>query len=88
MANAPSSAGTSDTRVDRPEEGLPGVATKNTGLGYPENPTANPPTRASFDAGEARGSRRPQPKANIDTSGTSGLTPDADVKRGEPGAWA
>lgn len=77
---APASAGTEDVRVDRPEEGLPGVATV-------DNPTANPPTRATFDAGLAHGLRQPKPRAVIDTSGTSGLTPDADVKRGEPNAW-
>lgn len=74
------SGGTTDTRVDRPEEGLPGLATV-------ANPSANPPTRASFDAGSTSGSKRSTPKAVVDTSGTSGLTPDADVKRGEPSAW-
>jgi hypothetical protein len=49
MAGPPlGDAGTTDTRVDRPEEGLPGVA--NT-----DNPTANPPSRATFDAGLATG---------------------------------
>lgn len=76
-----SSAGTRDTRVDRPEEGLPGLATV-------ENPTANPPSRASFDAAQANGFRSPKPKAVIDTTQTSGLTPDNDLKRGEPNAWA
>jgi hypothetical protein len=80
MANAPSSAGTTDTRVDRPEEGLPGVANV-------ANPTANPPSRGSFDAGLAHGSRRPKPVAQIDTTQTSGLQPSDDVKRGEPSAW-
>ena len=77
---SPSSAGTRDTRVDRPEEGLPGVATV-------ENPSANPPSRATFDAGSTSGNRRPQPRAVIDTSGTSGLLPSDDLKRGEPNAW-
>jgi hypothetical protein len=74
------SAGTTDTRVDRPDEGLPGLAT--TAL-----PTANPPTRGTFDAGEARGLIQSRPAATIDTSGTSGLTPDQDLKRGTPSAW-
>jgi len=73
-------AGTIDTRVDRPEEGLPGVATV-------DNPTANPPTRASFDAGIASTYKRPTPQAVIDTTQTSGLAPDQDIKRGTPGAW-
>jgi hypothetical protein len=77
---APASAGTTDTRVDRPEEGLPGVANV-------ANPTANPPTRATFEAGKATGYRRPKPRAVIDTTQTSGLTPDQDIKRGEPASW-
>jgi len=77
---APKSAGTDDTRVDRPDEGLPGLATKS-------NPTANPATRGSFDRGTAGGFRQPKPKAVIDTSGTSGLQPGDDTKRGEPNAW-
>jgi hypothetical protein len=80
MANAPASAGTTDTRVDRPDEGLPGLANV-------ANPSANPPTRASLDTARANTYRRPLPRAVIDTSGTSGLTPDADIKRGEPLAW-
>jgi len=73
-------AGTIDTRVDRPEEGLPGVATV-------DNPTANPATRASFDAGLAHGYTKPRATANIDTTQTSGLAPDQDIKRGQPAAW-
>lgn len=75
-----SSAGTTDTRVDRPDEGLPGVANI-------DNPTANPPSRASFDANLATGRTQPKVVANIDTSGTSGLQPGADTKRGQPAAW-
>jgi hypothetical protein len=86
MASGQNSAGTADARVDRPDEGLPGLATQAT-LGYPLNATANPPTRGTFDAGEARGLINSKPAANIDTSGTSGLTPDADLKRGTPSAW-
>lgn len=77
---APAGAGTKDTRVDRPEEGLPGLATT-------DNPTANPATRSSFDRGTAHGLRQPKPRAVIDTSGTSGLQPGDDTKRGEPNAW-
>lgn len=80
MAATVGNAGTKDTRVDRPEEGLPGLATTS-------NPTANPPSRASFDAGLAHGLRRNTPAANIDTTQTSGLTPDQDIKRGNPSAW-
>jgi hypothetical protein len=80
MASSSKSAGTKDTRVDRPDEGLPGLATTT-------NPTANPPSRATLDAAIAENYRQPLPKANIDTSGTSGLTPDQDIKRGEPAAW-
>ncbi len=74
------SAGTRDTRVDRPDEGLPGLATV-------ENPTANPPTRATLDSQLATGRRQPKPSAVIDTSGTSGLIQSEAVKRGEPNAW-
>jgi len=74
------SAGTKDTRVDRPDEGLPGVATTS-------NPTANPPTRANTDTGRASGLRSPKPRAVIDTSGTSRNQPADDLKRGEPAAW-
>ena len=80
MAANTGDAGTKDVRVDRPEEGLPGVATTS-------NPTANPPSRASFDAGLAHGFERPVPKAVIDTTQTSGLAPDQDIKRGNPAAW-
>jgi hypothetical protein len=82
-------AGTSDTRVDRPEEGLPGLATTT-------NPTANPPTRATFDAGlSVAGSNslsnkapgRERPSAQIDTTQTDGLPMDQSIKRGQPAAW-
>jgi len=85
MANAPASAGTYDSRVDRPEEGLPGLAEQ--GPGSHNNPSANPPTRSNLDTARANTYRRPLPRAVIDTSGTSGLTPDQDIKRGEPAAW-
>lgn len=81
-------AGTTDTRVDRPEEGLPGLATV-------ANPTANPPTRATFDAGISgvggditkKGSGRERPSAQIDTTQTDGLPMDQSIKRGQPSAW-
>jgi hypothetical protein len=74
------SAGTRDNRVDRPDEGLPGVASV-------ENPTANPPTRATLERQLSHGFRQPKPRAVIDTSGTSGILPSDDLKRGEPNAW-
>jgi hypothetical protein len=80
MASSAKSAGTTDTRVDRPDEGLPGIATVS-------NPTANPPTRATLETAKASSYSLPKPVANIDTSGTSGNQPGADVKRGEPNAW-
>jgi hypothetical protein len=84
-------AGTKDTRVDRPEEGLPGLATTT-------NPTANPPTRATFDAGisgvrgpaaiGSKGDEAPRPTGNIDTQfEANGLTMDQAIKRGQPSAW-
>lgn len=80
MAANVGDAGTKDDRVDRPEEGLPGISTVG-------NAGAAVPTRASFDSAKATGLRRPLPKAVIDTSGTSGLSPDQDIKRGEPASW-
>jgi hypothetical protein len=73
------SAGTHDTRVDRPEEGLPGIATT-------DNPDADPITRATFDAGKPS-VRVSRAAAQIDTTGTSRLTADADIKRGDPSSW-
>ncbi len=67
-------AGTRDTRVDRPEEGLPGVATV-------ENPTANPPSRASFDSGTATGFRLAPKPGVIDTTWTQGGPTDAEVAK-------
>jgi len=69
-----SSKSLKETRVDRPDEGLPGVATS-------DNPTANPPTRATLDRQRAEGSRVPAPKTVFDTSGTSGLDPLAEWDR-------
>lgn len=75
-----SDAGTTDTRVDRPSEGLPGIATL-------DNPTANPPTRATQDIGMATGLSSLQNRGVIDTTQTSGLQPGDDLKRGNPEAW-
>jgi hypothetical protein len=90
MATPMGDAGTKDTRVDRPDEGLPGLATVS-------NPTANPPTRATLDAGiavsgptfvaGARGGEREHPSAQIDTTQTDGLPMDQSIKRGQPAAW-
>lgn len=68
-------------RVDRPDEGLPGVATVG-------NPTANPPSRASFQAEKAGPARSPRLQAVIDTSDTARLTQDQLLKRAKPAAWA
>ena len=68
------SAGTRDTRVDRVEEGLPGLATA-------ENTTANPPSRASFDSGTATGFRLAPKAGVIDTTWTQGGTTDAEVAK-------
>ena len=48
LQGAPKSAGTTDVRVQRIEEGLAAFATL-------DNPTANPPTVNQFDAGFAEG---------------------------------
>jgi hypothetical protein len=80
VGGAPTSAGTTDTRVDRPEEGLPGLATTT-------NPTANPPTRAAFDAGLAAGGEPAGYTGVIDTTETARLTPSQLIKRGKPAAW-
>jgi hypothetical protein len=73
------SAGTKDIRVDRPEEGLPGIATTT-------NTSANPPSRASFDAGLAAGARASYAVAQVDTSFYS-IDPWAAVKRANPTKW-
>lgn len=79
----PASAGTDQTRQDRPNEGLPGVATVgNTNA----DGTVTSPTRGNFDTYKAIGQVSRQ-SAIIDTSGTSGNTLSADVKRGLPSAW-
>lgn len=68
------SAGTRDTRVDRTEEGLPGIATV-------ENPTANPPSRNSFDTAKATGIKPLKVTGTIDTTWTQGGTTDAEVNK-------
>jgi len=78
MAAPIGNAGTRDTGVD-----YPGTA----GLKTVENPTASPITRASLEQLLATPARKSLPTANIDTSGTSGLTTGDDVKRGQPNAW-
>lgn len=85
MAAPFGSAGTADSRVDRPEEGLPGLATQDT-LGYPDNPTANPPTRATFDAGLAAGGEPATQVAQVDTSGYL-IDPWTALKRAKPAVW-
>jgi hypothetical protein len=76
---APADAGTLDTRVDRPEEGLPGLATVN-------NPTANPPSRAAFDAGLAAGGEVSGATAQVDTSSYL-IDPWTALKRNKPAVW-
>ena len=77
---APTSAGTTDTRVDRVTEGLPGIATTT-------NTTANPPTRATLDAGLAAGGEVAGYQGVVDTTETARLTPSQLIKRGKPAAW-
>ena len=81
MAATTGSGGTGDTRVDRPDEGLPGIATKKTEAGWPENPTANPPSRASFDTAKATGIKPLKVTGTIDTTWTQGGTTDAEVNK-------
>jgi len=79
-AGAYGSAGTQDTRVDRPEEGLPGVAT----IG---NASAATPTRASYDSAKAGGFEVQGQGAagrvvgTIDTTWTGGTRPDQEVAK-------
>ena len=69
------SAGTRDTRVDRVEEGLPGIATV-------ENTTpSTTPSRASFDAGLATGIKPLKVTGTIDTTWTQGGPTDAEVAK-------
>jgi hypothetical protein len=77
---SPAAAGTRDTKVQRIEEGVPGLATV-------ENPTANPPSMATFDAGLAAGGEYSGAQAQLDTSEYSGLTRDEALKRMKPSAF-
>ena len=54
-----------ENRVDRPDEGLAGVARD-------EDETAATPTRNSFDTGKAAGTRVVRGKRQIDTTQTAG----------------
>lgn len=74
-------AGTHDTKVQRIEEGLPAFATV-------ENPTANPPSINTFDAGLAVGVKV-RAAAQIDTQWeANGLSSQgAGVKRAAPSEW-
>jgi hypothetical protein len=74
MAATTGSAGTQDKAVERIEEGLASTASGNNQF------------RATFDAGLPSGATRAKPTANIDTSGTSGLTPDAALRKGQAGS--
>ena len=71
MAATTGNAGTQDKAVERIEEGFAPSASGNNQF------------RATFDAGLASGTQRPRATGNIDTSGTSGLTPDADLRKGQ-----
>jgi len=74
MAATTGGAGTQDKAVERIEEGFAPSASGNNQF------------RATFDNGVAGGTQRPRATGNIDTSGTSGLTPDADLRRGQSGS--
>lgn len=78
---APASAGTRDTRVDRPNEGLPGLATV-------ENPTANPATRGAYDIAGSAGGMVNTVQAQVDTTETAGIPTSQAVKRAKPASWA
>jgi len=73
MAAVTGNAGTQDKAVERIEEGFAPSASGNNQF------------RATLDAALATEGTRPQPTAVIDTSGTSGLTPEAALRRGESG---
>ena len=81
---SPGSAGDNSTRVDRPNEGLPGVATTDgtTTFGDPTTPT-----RGNFDTYKATSMRGVRPKAYIDTTETSGQDRSIDVKRMDSAQW-
>jgi hypothetical protein len=56
-----------EVAVDRPDEGLAGVARE-------EDKTAASPTRGSFDSGKATGLKVPQFRKTIDTTQTDHLS--------------
>jgi len=73
------------TAQDYITEGLPGLQTV-------DNPTANPPTRATQDLGKAIGQRVLGQAIGVqfavmDTSGTSGLTSTAALKKMNPAVF-
>lgn len=81
---APGSAGTDDLRVDRPNEGLPGVATvKNAGT---DNYGPLTQTRGNFDTFKAIGYVSKQ-TAIIDTTQTNRQDLSTSVKHGNPSVW-
>ena len=61
-----------ETRVDRPDEGLAGVARD-------EDETAASPTRNSFDSGKAAGTRTNRAKRQIDTTQTDHKSVPYDI---------
>lgn len=73
MAAVTGNAGTTDKAVERIEEGFAPSASGNNQF------------RATFDNGVAGGTQRPRATGTIDTSGTSGLTPAEELRRGQSG---
>jgi hypothetical protein len=63
--HGPKGAGTTDVRVQRIEEGLPAFATV-------DNPTANPPSIFTFDAGKATGAENSAATGVLDTTTANG----------------
>ena len=61
-----------EIRVDRPDEGLAGVARS-------EDDDASTPTRNSFDTGKAAGTDVVKAKRTIDTTQTSGSSRPYDI---------
>ncbi len=76
----PGSAGTNETQVDRINEGLSGeYTTTNNGATFVA-------TRGNFDTFKAIGTVSRQ-MAQIDTSGTSGITPWKSLQNAAPPAY-
>lgn len=80
MANPFGDVRLKEVRVDRPDEGLPGVADK-------DNPTANPPTRGSFQPGTADKPSHTMQQSVIDTTETSRLPVWEAVKKARPSVF-